>query len=285
MRGGLYEIFGRGEQIDMFIDINAYVGHWPFRKLKNNSLCELDKLAREYDITHMIVANLNGLFYKNAANANLELVDELKSYNGKTQFIPFAMVNPTYPGWERNARDMIKAGFKGFEISPLYHGYSVKPKLLFDGNAPVDFAGSVMKLAEELNVPVRICASFENFRGRSELDVQDNITADDLYTLIFPFESVSVFVTGFSFIAINGDLAELLKSRKNIYFDTTQTEMLVEKVWKSTLGKISEEQICFGSQSPFNYIDTNLVRVELCDGIDGEKVKENGFRAFEGERK
>ena len=46
----------------MFIDINTYVGHWPFRNLKYNTLEGLDKLAREYGVTHMVVANLNGFF-------------------------------------------------------------------------------------------------------------------------------------------------------------------------------------------------------------------------------
>ena len=42
----------------MFIDINAYVGHWPFRNLENNTLEGLDKLAQDNDITHMVISLL-----------------------------------------------------------------------------------------------------------------------------------------------------------------------------------------------------------------------------------
>ena len=100
----------------MFIDVNTYVGHWPYRNTKYNTLDGLDVIAQKYDITHMVVANITGFFYKDANTANLELLDELKNYKGKTTFLPMAIVNPTYPAWEKDARDMIAKGFAGFEI-------------------------------------------------------------------------------------------------------------------------------------------------------------------------
>ena len=60
----------------MFVDINTYVGHWPFRNLKYNTLNGLDELAQRNGITHMVVANLHGLFYKDCNVANLELLEE-----------------------------------------------------------------------------------------------------------------------------------------------------------------------------------------------------------------
>ncbi|MBQ4543951.1 MAG: amidohydrolase family protein [Oscillospiraceae bacterium] len=263
----------------MFIDINTYVGHWPFRKLSFNTLKELDILAREYDITHMVVANLNGLFYKDANEANYELLEELKSYNGKTEFIPLAIVNPTYPAWERNARKMIELGFCGFELAPIYHGYSLAPEMLFDMYNPIHRAGKVMELAEELGVPVRICAGFENFRGRSDLDTPKSLSADDYVALISKYENVPVLATGFSMFAAGGKLSELVKARKNIFFDTTTTATLDPKLCARVKDNIPEEQICFGSLSPFNYMETNLLRISL-SGLDEESIKANGARAF-----
>lgn len=267
----------------MFIDINAYVGHWPFRKLECNTLKGLDILACENEITHMVVANLNGLFYKDANAANLELLDELKSYRGKTKFIPIAIVNPTYPAWERDARDMIEVGFYGFELTPLYHGYSLAPEMLYDAYSPIHRAGKVMELAEELGVPVRMCASFENFRGRSELDTPKNITADDYVALISNYENVPLLATGFSMFGVKGEFSELVKSRGNIFFDTTATALLDSSFCEIVKRNVSEEQICFGSLSPFNYIETNLLRIEL-SGLDADKIKLNGARAFKLER-
>lgn len=262
----------------MFIDINTYVGHWPFRNLEFNTLAGLDTLAREADITHMVVANLNGLFYKDANVANIELLNELEGYNGKTKFIPLAIINPTYPGWERDAREMIAKGFCGFELAPLYHGYSLAPEMLFDQYSPIHRAGKAMELARELGVPVRVCASFENFRGRSELDITKNITADDYVALASKYDDVPLLATGFSMLTA-GKLGELARVRKNIFFDTTATSILDSRFLAIVKDKVPEECICFGSLSPFNYMETNLLRVEL-SGLLAEKVKENGKKAF-----
>ena len=78
----------------MFLDMSTYVGHWPFRNIRYNTLEGLDTLAQKYDITHMVVANINGFFYKDANTANLELLEWLNHYHGKTQFLPLAVVNP-----------------------------------------------------------------------------------------------------------------------------------------------------------------------------------------------
>ncbi|MBQ8004114.1 MAG: hypothetical protein IJ299_03390 [Oscillospiraceae bacterium] len=264
----------------MFIDISTYVGHWPFRNLKYNTLAGLDKLAQENSITHMVVANVNGFFYKDANTANLELLEELKSYNGKTAFLPMAIVNPAYPAWEKDARDMIKAGFAGFELAPIYHGYSLAPEMLFDEYSPKHRALDVIKLAEELDVPVRICAGFENFRGRSALDNYKNISGEDYFALLSKNENVHVFATSFSPLAAGEHFKKLLETRKNTYFDTTQFDTFNNKAAENALKIIDASQLCFGSLSPFNYMEANLLRMEFTPEFDADKMKINAKRAF-----
>jgi len=264
----------------MFIDISTYVGHWPFRNLRYNTLAGLDELAQRHGITHMVVANVNGFFYKDANTANLELLEELKEYNGKTEFLPMAIVNPTYPAWEKDARDMIAQGFKGFELSPIYHGYSLAPEMLFDQYSPLHRAKWVIDLAEELDVPVRICSSFENFRGRSKLDNYNNVTGEDYYALLSTNEKVHVFATSFSPFAAGEHFGKLIRERKNTYFDTTQFETLNTSAG-ANVGKIlSKEQLCFGSLSPFNYMEANLIRMEYTPEFDADAMKTNPARAF-----
>ncbi len=267
----------------MFIDISTYIGHWPFRRLRYNTLDGLDKLANRYGITHMVVSNLNGLFYKNANDANLELSEELSEYNGKTEFLPLAIVNPTYPEWERDARNMIDSGFAGFELCPLYHGYSLAPEMLFDEFFPIHRAAKVLELANELDVPVRICSSFENSRGRSEHDVKENVSGEALYSLLSTNSDVHAFITSFAPQGGGEHFRDLIKKRKNTYFDTTQFELLARNAVDSLLNVIDEEQLCFGSLSPFNYIDTNLLRIGLTS-LDSEKTGQNPARAFKALR-
>lgn len=265
----------------MFIDINAYVGHWPFRNLKYNTLAGLDKLAKDYGVTHMAVANLNGLFYKDANAANIELLEELEEYKGETEFLPLAIVNPAYPAWETDAREMIKQGFAGFEIAPLYHGYSLAPEMLFDAYVPTHRALQVLDLAEELDVPVRICAGFENFRGRSPIDTYENVTGEDYFALLSKNKNVHVFVTNFSPMSAGERFSALLRERKNTYFDLTQIAPLyVSGAIAGTLKNASMEQLCFGSFSPFCYMSAELIKMEYISEFDSEAMKVNPARAF-----
>lgn len=268
----------------MLIDISTYVGHWPFRNLKYNTLQGLDELAQKNDVTHMVVSNLNGLFYKDANAANLELLEELKSYHGKTEFLPLAIVNPTYIQWEKDARQMIEAGFVGFEIAPLYHGYSLGPEVLPDSYSACHRAMDVFNLAEELDVPIRICSGFENFRGRNPLDTFENLTADDYYKILSKNRNVHVFATSFHPGTAGEKLGELLKERKNTYFDTTQFETFNSIHAKRVSQILLPEQICFGSLSPFNYIESNLLKINYTPEFNYELIRINPARAFKSLR-
>lgn len=268
----------------MFIDISTYIGHWPFRKIINNSLDALDSLARKHGITHMVVANLNGFFYKDANDANLELLEELERYSGKTKFLPLAVVNPTYPSWESDARRMTEAGFAGFELAPVYHKYSLAPEKLYDEYKPRHRALEAVMLAEELDVPVRICASFENFRGRSELDSYTNLKGDDYFALLSKNQNAHVFVTSFSPGSAGEKLSELIKKRKNTYFDLTQPVIINSAREVNVMQSIGEEQLCYGSLSPFNYMETTLLRFEYAKELDFEAVKSAPARAFKALR-
>ena len=268
----------------MFIDISTYIGHWPFRNLRYNTLEALDLLAQKYEITHMVVSNLNGLFYKDANTGNLELIDELNSYEGKTTFLPMAIVNPTYPDWESDAREMIKRDFAGFELAPIYHGYSLAPEMLYDEYMPKHRAKWVIDLAEELDVPVRICSGFENFRGRSSLDNYSNISGEDYYSLLSTNDKVHVFTTSFSPFTAGEHFGALIRERKNTYFDTTQFETLNTNAGAAMQNILSKEQLCFGSLSPFNYMEANLIRMEYTPEFDADTMKTNAARAFKALR-
>ena len=63
----------------MLIDCNAYIGHWPFRQLRNNTCASRLEQMDQINVDISIISNLNGIFYKNTQAANQELHDEIKS--------------------------------------------------------------------------------------------------------------------------------------------------------------------------------------------------------------
>ena len=270
----------------MFIDTNAYVGHWPFRNLEHNTLEGLDALAQDNCITHMVISNIEGFFFKDANRANLTLLKKLKAYTGKTVFLPLAIVNPTYPEWERDAREMIAAGFAGFEIAPFYHGYSFAPEMVFDSYTPVHYAGQVLALAEELDVPVRVCTSIENFRARSNYERHDNPSANDIYALLSGNKNAHVFVTSFHPGAMGPALSALVKERPNTYFELTAmaASALHSPGAANAMKLLTKDQLCYGSLAPFQYMEATLITLEFEEAIDTEAAKNAPARAFKALR-
>ncbi|MBE6913227.1 MAG: hypothetical protein E7473_11955 [Ruminococcaceae bacterium] len=262
----------------MLIDINSYCGHWPFRNVSENSLIGLSELALDNGITHMVVANINGFFYKDANTANIELYEQMKEYSGEMHFLPLAIVNPTYPEWENDAIKMLELGFCGFELAPRYHGYSLAPEMLYDEYMPKHRAREVLSLAEKYDVPVRICASVENFRGRSRMDTQDNLYNDELFALLSANRNVNVMITGFNPAVIDDKLCGLIKERGKTYFDITQVEGFMINNVKTAMAKVDAKYFCFGSGLPFQYAETNVVKLFFSKsfshpGIPSENIK------------
>ena len=84
----------------MLIDMNAYLGHWPFRKLRHNTAPELVALMDDRGIDLACVSSASAIFYKNSQAGNEDLAAEVADYPGR--LIPFAVINPTSADWEHD---------------------------------------------------------------------------------------------------------------------------------------------------------------------------------------
>ena len=78
----------------MLIDVNAYLGHFAFRRLRYNTAEELLKLMDEKGIDKAIVSSASAITYRNAQSGNEELFEEVKGHEDR--LIPFAVINPAY---------------------------------------------------------------------------------------------------------------------------------------------------------------------------------------------
>src|SRR5665647_2772328 len=107
-----------GKEVDMLIDINAYVGHWPFMQLKYNTCETLTHRMDQFGVDVSVISNLNGIFYKNAQSANQELYEEIKSLKRHIiSFVTFADINPNYEVWQQDLETSIsKLGMRGIRL-------------------------------------------------------------------------------------------------------------------------------------------------------------------------
>ena len=82
----------------MIIDVNAYLGHFAFRRLRHNTAESLLKLMDARKIDRAVVSSASAITYRNPQAGNEEVDGEVKAH--RDRLIPFAVINPSYAGWE-----------------------------------------------------------------------------------------------------------------------------------------------------------------------------------------
>lgn len=260
----------------MLLDINAYVGHWPFKQLQYNTCSKLADRMNKFGVNVSVISNLNGIFYKNTQSANEELYDEIKSEKRfRDRFIPFAVINPIYAGWRSDLETCIsKLAMKGVRVFPQYHDYEITDPSFIE----------LVKIARDRHLPVAIDIRMVDSRQKSWLDVPvfekreqkyDIITKEWSLRNIVPVikavpDAKYIIVNVANGYRLSEEESGLIK-KANILFDTSgrSTDL------PGLLEKFGKEKLAFGTHSPIlDYLSGRLRIESLTDSEADENTKE-----------
>src|SRR5262249_40458764 len=97
----------------MIIDVNGYLGHFAFRRLRHHTAAELLRLMDSKRIDKAVVSSASAITYRNPQAGNEDLAAEVGRH--RDRLIPYAVINPFYAGW----RDDLKTCRDEFRISGL----------------------------------------------------------------------------------------------------------------------------------------------------------------------
>lgn len=248
----------------MLIDSNAYVGHWPFRQLKDNNCKGLLERMDKFGIDLSLVSNLNGVFYKNTQHANEELYEEIRSNKKyEKRFLPFAVINPIYNGWKDDLEICTKKlGMKGIRLHPVYHGYDL------DNPACVE----LVKMARDRGLVVALSLRIVDARPSSWLDVEKEWVLKDVTPIMKAVPDAKYLILNVcNSTALGAEDLSMFK-KADVIMDTSGRNISDLGKLISTFGK---EKFAFGTHAPVLDYRTGLLRVEaLRDKEADEKTKE-----------
>lgn len=261
----------------MLIDVNSYIGHWPFRRLKGNTCKQQIDRMNQYGIQSAVLFNLNGIFYKNVQSANEELFEAIQEKSEyKKRFIPFATINPIYSGWKHDFEESIdKLGMKGIRLYPLYHGYDLT------NPACIELA----RMAEKRNIPIAMSLRMVDARPSSWLDINKEWSLKDTLPLIKAVPKAKYLILNLAnnsnFSAFNKEELALVRST-NILMDTSGRMVMELGDMAKNYG---EGKFAFGSHFPILDPVTGLLRIaSLRSGeiteADKRKVSFENARRF-----
>lgn len=242
----------------MLIDINSYVGHWPFMQLKYNTCELLSQRMDRFGVDVSVISNLNGIFYKNTQSANQELYDEIKaSKRYKNRFVSFAVINPIYAGWRQDLDTSInKLGMKGIRLYPKYHDYEITNPSLIE----------LVKRARDMDVPVAFTFRMADSRQRSWMDIdyvaytpKPEWTLKNILPIIKEVPDAKYLILNVAnSLHLNPDDMELFK-RAEVLMDTSGRTIANLGSLLKVYGK---EKFALGTHSPILDYLTGQLRVE-----------------------
>jgi predicted TIM-barrel fold metal-dependent hydrolase len=249
----------------MLIDSNAYVGHWPFRKMNNNTCEKLLDRMKEYDVDISVISNLNGIFYKNTQPANEELYNEIRSDRRfSDRFIPFAVINPIYAGWKHDLEVSTgKYGMKGVRLYPKYHGYDLSNPSCIE----------LVKRTRDLGLPVAFSLRMVDSRLSSWMDLKNEWALKDVIPIIKEVPDAKYLILNVANnTRLNDEDAALLK-KSDVLMDTSGRALTMLGNLLETYGS---SKFAFGTHSPILDYYTGLLRIQALKQSEAdEKTKES----------
>ncbi len=252
----------------MILDVNAYLGHFAFRHLRQNTPDSLLRLMDEHNIERAMVSSISAVTYRNPQPANEALGAGVQAH--RDRLIPLAVVNPAYAGW----RDDLKTcheqfGMTGVRLYPKWHHYDL-------GDA---CASELIQAATErgmlLSIPLRV----EDYRQRSWLvDVPDVPHGEIAAAVRAHPQARFVLVNGAGFSRsplgrADNDLPP------NYWIEISRLRALITNEIGQLIRNLGPERLVFGSGMPLKYPDPALLKIEVLDASQEVKNRILGSNA------
>lgn len=253
----------------MLIDINAHVGSWPFQQLKYNTCKALLERMDDFGVDISVISNINGIFYKNTQAGNEELHEELMSNRKfKDRFIPFAVINPMYAGWEYDLETCgEKMNIKGIRLYPKFHDYDLtEPSCI-----------KLVKNARDRGLTIAFTLRMLDTRGpRHWMDLKTEWALADVMPIIKAVPDAKYFILNIAnSVNLKEEDFELFKMA-NILMDTSGRRISDLRGLLNTYGN---DKFAFGTHSPILDYVTGLLRIEALRETEVDENTRNRLRS------
>ena len=244
---------------DIIIDVNAYIGHYPFRKTKYKTAADLIGQMDGFGIDKCCAASLNAIYYKDCMQGNEELLEEIKPYADR--LIPFCVINPDYNGAQKDFILCVeKLGFKGLRLFPKQHGYSL------DGESAV----GLLRLAGEMGIPVHIPIQLEDLRGHHPLDAAVPVDADEITRAALLSPKTDIILSN-AYLQYYAPVIETACRGRagRVYYDIARVDCIYQSSMDELIGAAGYARIVLGTGAMLQNIAVQFVKLHYMGAILG----------------
>jgi predicted TIM-barrel fold metal-dependent hydrolase len=246
----------------MIVDVNAYLGHFAFRRLRHNTAASLLTLMDSKRIDKAVVSSAAAITYRNAQAGNEEVAEQVRGH--RDRLIPWAVINPFYAGW----RDDLKIchedfGMTGLRLYPKWHNYGLADPCCRE----------LVNAATERGMIVSIPLRAEDNRQRSWLLNIPDVPLAEIVELVRAHPKAR-------FILLNGlgyarsPLGQANSGLPSNYaIELSRLSAVLANELGQLIANLGAERLMFGTGMPFNYPDPALLKLEVLDAAESDKER------------
>jgi predicted TIM-barrel fold metal-dependent hydrolase len=249
-----------------FIDTNAYIGQWPFRRTPDDTVDALLAKFSHYGVQQAWTGSYEGLLHKDIAAVNERLVEVCRQHDNGI-LTPFGSVNPVLPQWEKDMQRCAEAhGMKGIRLHPNYHGYTLDdPRFK-----------ALLEQATAAKLVVQLVVTMEDERMMHPLMQVPHVDVAPLANVVTAVPGLKLMLLN-AFRAVRGGVVDTLVATNRVWFDIAWLEGIagIDAMSK----QIPIDRLVFGSYAPFFYFESSLFKLKESALTDGALEQIQGGNA------
>ncbi len=236
----------------MVVDVNAWIGHYPFRNVGVGPV-ELLRLMDELKIDIAWVSHLAAAYWRDPTAGNSRLY-AMAERHGPLKPVP--AIHPGLPNWRRELDDAAARGVPAVRADPTFYG--IAPS----GTEMRALAAGV----GEVDLPLMLAVKFEDGRQRHPNDAAPELAPAAVRALVRMDPHARFIITG-----ADRDFIEQVH-----YGSTTDeaTRILWDISWiwgppedhlTHLVATIGPERFCFGTGLPLRIPETSVAKLDLAE--------------------
>lgn len=237
----------------MRIDVSAFVGAYPWRRVPGASIEALLAAMDRVGIDEAWVTHLPGIFWRDPMEGNGWLLDAV---GREPRLRPVPAVHPGLPGWEGAVAAAADARVPALRADPTWYG--------------LEPAGGAMhalaQAAASARVPLMLAVRLEDGRQRHPNDSADELPPSAVRALVRADPAVRIIVTH----ADRGFIEEVHfgatpEEAARILWDITWVWGPPEDHLATLLQTIGAERFVFGTGQPLRIPENSIAKLDLLD--------------------
>ena len=237
----------------MRIDVNSFVGAYPFRKVPGTSPDGLLRSMDRVDIDQAWVAHLPSVFWRDPTDGNAWLYE---TAGRQARFRPVPAVHPGLAGWEQTVAGAFSAQAPAVRCDPMYYGLDPAAAEM----------RALVKICGKEQVTLMLAVRLEDGRQRHPNDRAGELPPWAVRTLVRSDSRVRLLIT-------HADRPFI----EEVHFGSTPEESAriwwdISWVWgppedhlETLLGTIGVERFVFGTGQPLRLPETSVAKLDLLD--------------------